>query len=66
MAGPTGSANDMMVVLVRAWYEDDQFRARIMFDPHDSDPPQSVVVQSIDEVCVVFRTVLEATRRPES
>ena len=56
----------MTVVLIRAWYEDDQFRARIIFDPENEDSPQSVVVESIDGVCAVFRSVVEATRRREA
>ena len=52
------------MVVIRAWYEGDQFRARIMFEARGDEEPKTVVVQTIDDVCAVFRNAVEPKRPP--
>lgn len=56
----------MTVMLIRMWFEDDGFRARIMFEggPADVDAVRSVVVQSVDAACDVLRRAADALRPP--
>jgi hypothetical protein len=63
MADPPGSASAMTVVLIRAWYENDGFRARIVFLADEPEARRSVVVGSIDEACAVVRAAIDPNRR---
>jgi hypothetical protein len=64
VAAVDDAAQEMTVVVIRAWYEGDQFRARIMFEARGDEQPKTVVVQTIDDVCSVFRNAVEAGRPP--
>jgi len=46
------------VVVIRAWREDDDLRARILFDPEDQPTPRSVVVIAREALCEAVWTYL--------
>jgi hypothetical protein len=53
---------EMTVVVVRAWFEDRRFRARLIFDTAGDMPPTSVVVDSFEGMVKVLRERIESIR----
>jgi hypothetical protein len=53
------------IFIVRAWYEDDQFRARVTkcLDV-DTEPVGTLAVADLDELRSIFNAWLTATARP--
>jgi hypothetical protein len=52
----------MTVVVVRAWFEDRRFRARLIFDAAGDMVPTSVVVDSFEDMVRVLRERIETIR----
>jgi len=50
------------VVLVRAWYENEQLRARVMFAPRMTGARRTVIVDSMDDICKIIADEIESKR----
>lgn len=58
----TARSDQMTVVVVRVWFEDRKFRARLIFAPGESLAPESIVVDSLEDMLQAMREAVEIIR----
>lgn len=50
------------MILIRAWYENEQLRARVTFAPRTSGARRTVVVGSVDDIHRIVVDEIESKR----
>jgi hypothetical protein len=55
-------SDEIIVILIRAWYENEQLRARVTFAPRTSGARRTVVVGSVDDIHRIVVDEIESKR----